>query len=86
MNTALKYIIGLDLLSWHATFRGDTISRFLEMPFEMAIFGNFPDIPKLKLSLPLEHIDVRMWRWVEVCLAELLFLYFFKPEARRSFV
>ena len=27
-----------------------------KMTFEVAIFGNFPDIPELKLSLPLEHM------------------------------
>ena len=44
--------------------------------FKVAIFGNFPDIPELKLSLPQYHIAGRMWRWVEVRLAELPFLYF----------
>ena len=52
MNTVLKYVIGLDLLNYHAKFRGDTISRSRENAFEVAIFGNFPDIPELKLSLP----------------------------------
>ena len=47
MNTVLKYVIGLDLLSCHAKFRGDIISRSRENG--VAIFGNFPDIAKLKL-------------------------------------
>ena len=46
-----------------------------KMAFEVAIFGNFPDIPELKLSLP--HMDGRMWRCEAVRLAELPFLYFF---------
>ena len=27
-----------------------------KMMFEVAIFGNFPDIPELKLLLPPEHM------------------------------
>ena len=47
-----------------------------KMTFEVAIFGSFPDIPELKLSLPLEYMADRMWRCEAVCLAELPFLYF----------
>ena len=46
MNTVLKYVIWLDLLNCHALEK---------MTLEVAIFGNFPDIPELKLSLPPEH-------------------------------
>ena len=46
------------------------------MTFEVAIFGSFPDIPELKLSLPLEHMAGQMWRYEAVRLAELPFLYF----------
>ena len=42
------------------------------MTFEVAILGNFPDIPELKLSLPF----LVVWRCKYVRLAELLFLYF----------
>ena len=53
-----------------------------KMTFEVAIFGNFPDIPELKLSLPPEHMAGRMLRLLAVRLAELPFLYFFKRKTR----
>ena len=68
MNTVLKYVIGLDLLNCRAKCCGDTISRSreskIEVPrdvaFEVAIFGSFPDIPELKLSLPSWVMEGRM--------------------------
>ena len=52
-------------------------SAILEkMSFEVAIFGIFPDIPELKLSLPFWVMEGQMWRCKYVRLAELLFLYF----------
>ena len=75
MNTVLKYVIGLDLLNCHAKFPGDTISRSLENYVEVAIFGNFPDIPELKMSLPFWVMEGRIWRCKYVRPAELLFLY-----------
>ena len=59
MNTVLKYVIRLDLLNYHAKFRGDTISRE-KMTLEVAIFSNFLDIPELKLSLPFWVMEGRM--------------------------
>ena len=47
-----------------------------KMVFEVAIFGNFPDIPELELSFPPYHMDDRMWRCEALRLAELPFLYF----------
>ena len=47
-----------------------------KMTFEVAILGNFPDIPELKLSLPFWVMERRMWRCKYVRLAELSFLYF----------
>ena len=54
MNTVLKYVIELDLLNRLAKLNFAAIrSADLEtMTFEVAIFGKFPDIPELKLSLP----------------------------------
>ena len=46
------------------------------MTFEVAIFGDFPNIPELKLSLPPEQMAGRMRRLVAVRRAELPFLYF----------
>ena len=76
MNTVLKYVIGRDLLNCHAKFRGDTISRSQGNDVWSGYFCNFPDIPELKLSLPPWHMYGRMWRWVEVPVADLPFLYF----------
>ena len=47
-----------------------------KMTFEVAIFGNFPDIPELKLSLPSWIMEGQMWRCKAVRLVELPFLYF----------
>ena len=47
-----------------------------KMTFEVAIFGNFLDIPELKLSLPFWVMKGRMRRCKTVHLAELPFLYF----------
>ena len=84
MNTVLRYVIGLDLLNCHAKFRRDTISHSWENDIWSCYFDNFLDkcIPKLKLSLPLKYIGGRMWRWVEVRLAELPFLLFCKHKTR----
>ena len=38
-------------------FGGDTISRSRENNVEVAIFGNFPDIPERKVSLPFWVIE-----------------------------
>ena len=40
----------------------NTKSRSREMTFGVAIFGSFPDIPELKLSLPSWVMEGRMWR------------------------
>ena len=52
MSTVLRYVIGLDVLNYHANFRGDTISRSRENNVRSCFFGNFPDILELKLSVP----------------------------------
>ena len=52
MNTVLKYVIRLDLLNCHANFDAIRSAVFEKMAFEVAIFGKFPDIPEIKLSLP----------------------------------
>ena len=44
-DTVLQYVIRLNLLNCHAKFHCDTIEK---MTLEVAIFGNFPDIPELK--------------------------------------
>ena len=46
------------------------------MTFEVAIFGNFPDIPELKVSLPFWVMEGRMWRYE--------YYVSVKSEARRS--
>ena len=51
MNTVLKYVIGLDLLNCQAKLRAIRPAVLEKMTFEVAIFGSFPDIPELKLSL-----------------------------------
>ena len=63
-------------LSWMQNFVAIQSAALEKMTFEVAIFCNFLDIPELKLSLPPWHMDSRVWHWVEVRLAELLFLYF----------
>ena len=65
----------LDLLNYHAQFHGN-IAILAELTFEIANFGNFTDIPNLKLSLPSQHMGSRMWHCSAVRLAKLLFLYF----------
>ena len=52
------------------------------MPNFAAIFGHYPDIPELKLSLPFWVIGGRMSRCKYVRLAEILFLYFCKRKTR----
>ena len=66
MNTVLKYVIWLDLVNCHAKFaiRSAVLKK---MAFEVAIFGNFQDISKLKffqikISLPPWHMDGWMHR------------------------
>ena len=46
------------------------------MTYEVAIFGNFADIPELKLSLLFWVMEGQMQRCKSVRLAELPFLYF----------
>ena len=53
-----------------------------KMAFAVAFFGNFPDIPKLKLSILPQHMDGRMQSCEAVRLAELPFLYFCKRKTR----
>ena len=53
-----------------------------KMTFEVTLFGSFPDIPELKLSLPSWVMEGRMWRCKAVRLAELPFLYFWKRKTR----
>ena len=47
-----------------------------KIAFEVAIFGSFPDIPELKLSLPFWLMEGGMLRCETVRIAELPFLYF----------
>ena len=58
MNTVLKYVIGLklDLLNF-VSKRSAVLEK---MTFEVDIFGNFPDIPEQKLSLPFLVMRGRM--------------------------
>ena len=51
-----------------------------KMTFEVAICGNFPDIPEVKLSLPFWVMEGRMCETVR--LAELWFLYFCERKTR----
>ena len=60
MNTYLKYVIGLDLLNWHAKFVAIRSAVLGKMTFEGSIFCNFPDIPEVKLSLPFWVYGGRM--------------------------
>ena len=58
------------------------------MAFEVAIFGNFPDIPELKLSLPLSIWTAAcdILRRSTSCRVTVLVLFVsVKPEARREF-
>ena len=77
MYTVVEYFIGLDLQNCRAKFRGDTVSCSWENEILKLLFlVIFPDIPELELPLPPRLMDGRMWRWAEVRLAKLLFLYF----------
>ena len=62
MNTVLNYVIELDFLNCQGKFRGNWSTVLEKMTFEVAIFGDFPDIPELKLSLPFWAMEGRMWR------------------------
>ena len=68
--------LGLILLIVMQNFAALRSAILEKMMFELAIFGSFPDIPDLKLSLPSWVIEGRMWRCKAVRLAELPFLYF----------
>ena len=70
--------MSLDLIFWIvmqnlAAIRSAVLEK---MTFEVAIFGKFPDIPELKLSLPFWVMEGQMWRCETVRPAELPFLYF----------
>ena len=71
-NMSLGFIFEIFMQNFSA-IRSTILEK---ITFEVAIFGNFPDIPKRKLSRPPEHLIGWMWRWVEVSLADLPFLYF----------
>ena len=59
-----------------------------KMALEFAIFGIFPDIPELKLSLPPEHMacrDVTLGSGTLCRVTVLVIFVSVKPEARRGF-
>ena len=71
-NTSL----GLNCLIVIQNFAAILSSVLEKMAFECAIFGYFPDMPALKLSLQFWVMGGRMWRCKYVRLAKLPFLYF----------
>ena len=63
MNTAFKYIIGLDLLNCHAKFHGDMISRSRENDIGSCYFWKFSGYFQNAIvisSLSNEEPDVKL--------------------------
>ena len=76
MNIVLKYVIGLEFKTVMQNFAAIRSAVLEKMTFEVAFFGNFPDISELKLSLTFWVMEGQMWRCETVRLEELAFLYF----------
>ena len=70
------------------TFAAIRSAVLQKMTFEVAIFGNFPDVPELKLSLPpiaYGPPDVTLSRGMSCRVTILVLFVSVIPEARRSF-
>ena len=72
MNTVLNMSFGLIFWIVMHNFAAIRSAVLEKITFEVAVFGEIPDIPELKLLLPFWVMEGRMWRckYIYVRLAE----------------